>query len=203
MRTHSPRRSALAPSPPAVSEAVAPSLVGAARKIRAKGPFPAPATAGNVDEFPARERAVIDAALAILRARLQRPGACITSPGAARDALLLHLGRREHECFAVLFVNAQHALIAFEEMFRGTLTQTSVYPREIVKAALRHNAAAVILAHNHPSGLPEPSAADKALTERISDALDLVDVRTLDHLIVAGDRVASFVELGLIPSHAV
>lgn len=198
MRTHSPRKSALASARPALAEEAAPSLAGAVRQIRAKRIPPAPATAGDAGEFPEHERAVIEAALAILRARLQRPDGFITSPGAAREALLLHLGNREAECFAVMFLSAQHALIGFEEMFRGTLTQTNVYPREVVKAALRHNAAAVILAHNHPSGLAEPSEADKRLTENLRDALALVDVRTLDHFVIAGDRVASFAELGLL-----
>ncbi len=196
MRTHSPSKSALASARLASVEEVAPSLVGADRRIRAKRIPPAPALAGEGEGFAEHERAVIDAALAIIRARLQRPGGFITSPGAARNALLLRMAHLEHECFAVLFLSAQHALIGFEEMFRGTLMQTSVYPREVVKAALRHNAAAVVLAHNHPSGLAEPSEADKLITAHLRDTLGLVDVKVLDHFVIAGDRVASFAELG-------
>jgi len=98
----------------------------------------------------------------------------------------------------VLFLDSQHRLLVAEELFRGTLTQTSVYPREVVKAALAHNAAAVILAHNHPSGVAEPSRADELLTQSLKQALALVDVRTLDHFVVAGNRVVSFAERGLM-----
>jgi DNA repair protein RadC len=98
----------------------------------------------------------------------------------------------------VLFLDSQHRLIACEELFRGTLAQTSVYPREVVKAALAHNAAAVILCHNHPSGIAEPSRADELLTQALKQALALVDIRTLDHFVVAGANVISFSERGLI-----
>jgi DNA repair protein RadC len=104
----------------------------------------------------------------------------------------------EHEVFAVLFLDAQNRLIAYEELFRGTLTQTSVYPREIVKAALKHNAAGLILAHNHPSGVAEPSLQDQALTRTLAEALALVDVRVMDHFVVAGGGTVSFAERGLI-----
>jgi DNA repair protein RadC len=103
-----------------------------------------------------------------------------------------------HEIFVVLFLDSQHRLIAADEMFRGTLAQTSVYPREIVKAALDRNAAAVIFAHNHPSGVAEPSRADELLTQALKQALALVDIRTLDHFVVAGNRVVSFAERGLL-----
>lgn len=122
----------------------------------------------------------------------------IESPAAARTLALAHLGGRTHEVFAVMFLNAQHRLIKVEPMFRGTLTATSVYPREVVKEALGCHAAAVILAHNHPSGSTEPSRADEALTKTLKDALALVDVRVLDHFIVAGAEVVSFAERGLI-----
>jgi DNA repair protein RadC len=108
------------------------------------------------------------------------------------------LHARPHEVFVVVFLDAQHRVVASEELFRGTLTQTSVYPREVVKRALHHNAAAVILAHNHPSGVAEPSRADEALTAALKQALGLVDVRVLDHFVVAGDGALSFAERGLL-----
>lgn len=123
----------------------------------------------------------------------------LSSPGAARDWLKLKLGGLAHEVFGALWLDAQNRLIAWDELFRGTLTQTSVYPREIVKQALARNAAAVILAHNHPSGLTEPSSADELLTRNLKESLALVDVRVLDHLIVAGRATPlSFAERGLI-----
>ena len=121
-----------------------------------------------------------------------------TSPGSVRDYLRLHFVNKEHECFAALFLDAQNRMIAFEELFRGTLTQTSVYPREVVKTALRHNAAALILSHNHPSGVAEPSIQDQALTRTLADALGLVDIKVLDHFVVAGAVTLSFAERGLI-----
>ncbi|MBI4995382.1 MAG: DNA repair protein RadC [Rhodocyclales bacterium] len=123
----------------------------------------------------------------------------LASPGAARDWLKLKLGGLNHEVFGALWLDAQNRLIGWDELFRGTLTQTSVYPREVVKQALTRNAAAVILAHNHPSGLAEPSAADEALTRSLKEALGLVDVRVLDHFIVAGRAAPlSFAERGLV-----
>ena len=103
-----------------------------------------------------------------------------------------------HEVFVALFLDAQNRVIGIEELFRGTLTQTSVYPREVVKRALHHNAAALIFAHNHPSGVAEPSRADEALTQALKQALALIDVRVLDHFIVAGSGVLSFAERGLL-----
>lgn len=122
----------------------------------------------------------------------------LTSPDAVRDYLRLALAPLPYEVFMVLFLDSQNRLLAACELFRGTLAQTSVYPREVVKAALAHNAAGVILAHNHPSGVAEPSRADELLTASLKQALALVDIRTLDHLIVAGPRVVSFAERGLI-----
>lgn len=123
----------------------------------------------------------------------------LSSPNAARDWLKLKLGGLAHEVFGALWLDTRNRLIAWDELFRGTLTQTSVYPREIVKQALARNAAAVILAHNHPSGLAEPSAADEALTHSLKQALGLVDVRVLDHFIVAGRAAPlSFAERGLL-----
>lgn len=122
----------------------------------------------------------------------------LSSPLQVREYLNITLHDREHEVFIVLFLDAQHHLIASEELFRGTLTQTSVYPREVVKCALSHNAAAIILAHNHPSGVAEPSKADEALTTVLKQALALVDVKVLDHFVVAGGSVVSMAERGMV-----
>ena len=121
-----------------------------------------------------------------------------SSPGAVKHYLQLTLAGRPHEVFAVLFLDAQNRLVALEELFRGTLTQTSVYPREVVQQALHHRAAAVVLAHNHPSGTVQPSRADEALTQTLKAALALVDVRVLDHVIVAPGGALSMAEHGLI-----
>jgi len=112
--------------------------------------------------------------------------------------LSARLRGRPHEVFAVLFLDQQHRLLQYEEMFRGTINGASVHPREVVKAALRHNAAAVILAHNHPSGVAEPSHADRQITERLRSALDLVDVRVLDHVVIGEGQITSFAERGLL-----
>lgn len=126
-------------------------------------------------------------------------GNAFASPAAVRDFLRLQLAGLAHEAFFVLWLDAQNRLLAAEELFRGSLTQTSVYPREVVKRALWHNAASVVLAHNHPSGVAEPSAADQALTRELRQALALVDVRVLDHFIVAGQSPPlSFAERGLL-----
>ena len=125
-------------------------------------------------------------------------GPIMHSPQALRDWLRLHCANLEHEVFLVLYLTAQHQLIEAVEMFRGTLTQTSVYPRELVKGAIARNASAVVIAHNHPSGHAEPSRADEHLTQTLKTALSLVDVRVVDHLIVAGGTVLSFAERGLI-----
>lgn len=122
-----------------------------------------------------------------------------TSPGKVRDWLRLKLASRGHEVFMALWLDAQNRLLKADELFTGTLTQTSVYPREVVKTALTHNAAAVILAHNHPSGIAEPSRADEMLTRSLKDALAMVDVKVLDHFIVAGNTPPlSFAERGLL-----
>lgn len=123
---------------------------------------------------------------------------CLSSPAAVRSYLRLRLAALPHEEFHVVFLDAQNRVIAHEAMFRGTLTQTSVYPREVVKAALRHNAAGAILAHNHPSGVAEPSIQDQALTAVLSESLALVDCKVLDHFIVAPGSVLSFAERGLM-----
>jgi len=121
-----------------------------------------------------------------------------SSPGAVKHYLQLHLAAKAHEVFAVLFLDAQNRLLAMEELFRGTLTQTSVYPREVVLRALKHGSASVVLAHNHPSGTVQPSRADEALTQTLKAALALVDVRVLDHVIVAPGEALSMAERGLL-----
>ena len=173
-------------------------LVQRGRKDRAKESLPAPPRMPGVFAFPEHERAVIDAALVILRNRLRESGVFAGHPSAARTLALLQLAGRERECFLVLFLDARLRVIATEELSQGTLTQTTVYPREVVRAAMRNNAAAVILAHNHPSGGTQPSEADKKLTQVLRDTLALVDVSVLDHVIIAGDRAESFAELGLM-----
>jgi DNA repair protein RadC len=120
------------------------------------------------------------------------------SPQSVRQYLQLQLGARPHEVFAVLYLNSQNRWLGWEELFRGTLTQTSVYPREVVLRALHHQAAAVVLAHNHPSGVAEPSRADEVLTQTLKSALAMVDVRVLDHFIVTRERAASMAEMGLV-----
>ena len=142
-------------------------------------------------------QAVLEMSRRALNEEMQR-GDALNSPRAVRDYLQLLLGSRPQEVFVVLFLDTQHRVIATEELFHGTLSQTSVYPREVVKRALAHNAAAVILAHNHPSGVAEPSQADQHLTQALKQALALVDVRVLDHFIVAGGRMHSFAETGLL-----
>jgi DNA repair protein RadC len=120
------------------------------------------------------------------------------TPAAVTDFLKLHFAGQAYESFVVVFLDARHQLIVVEDVFRGTLTQTSVYPREILKRALHHNAAAVILAHNHPSGSTDPSRADEMLTETLRSTLSLIDVRVLDHLIIAGNGSMSFAQRGLL-----
>ena len=147
------------------------------------------------------KRAELMAVLELARRALAeqlKERAAFDSAAAVKDYLQLHLAARPHEVFAVLFLDAQHKLIALEELFRGTLTQTSVYPREVVLRALHHQAAAVVLAHNHPSGSVQPSRADEALTQTLKTTLALVDVRVLDHVIVAPGQALSMAEKGLI-----
>jgi len=122
----------------------------------------------------------------------------LSSPGAVRDYLRLSLAGRDREVFVAIYLDAQNRVIAMEELFAGTLTQTSVFPREVVRHALLHNAAAAIFAHNHPSGIAEPSRADELLTHTLRQALALVDVKVLDHFIVGGDGALSFAERGLL-----
>lgn len=142
---------------------------------------------------------VIAEALQILEQRMRYgERTAFTSPEDSRHYLSLQLAEREREVFAVLYLDNRHRLIAYEELFYGTIDGAAVHPRELVKAALKHNASAVIVAHNHPSGIPEPSQADKHLTQRLREALALVDLRILDHIVVGGSDTVSFAERGLI-----
>ena len=142
-------------------------------------------------------QAVLEMARRALEEKIKLTDA-LNSPQAVRDYLRLTLARLPHEVFVAVFLTAQNRVIVVEELFRGTLTQTSVYPREIVKRALAHNAASVILAHNHPSGEASPSAADRTLTKALAEALALIDVRVLDHFIVAPGASMSFAEQGML-----
>ena len=142
-------------------------------------------------------QAVVELSRRALQEEMQR-GDALNSPHLVRNYLQLLLAGRLQEVFVVLFLDSQHRVIATEELFQGTLGQASVYPREVVKRALAHNAAAVILAHNHPSGVAEPSAADERITSTLKQALALVDVRVLDHFVVAMGTTLSFAERGLL-----
>jgi DNA repair protein RadC len=147
------------------------------------------------------KRAELSAVMELARRALSqqlRHAPVFDSPAKVKDFAALQLGGLGHEVFAVLFLDSQHRLLEWRELFRGTLTQTSVYPREVVRHAMDLNAGAVILAHNHPSGLAEPSRADEFLTESLKNALALVDVRVLDHLVVGMGKVVSFAERGLL-----
>ena len=146
---------------------------------------------------PASAEEVLRQAKQVLSRRVRR-GATMSSPEAVKDYLRVRMGALDHEVFAVLFLDAQNRLIEVKDMFSGSLTQTSVYPREIVKEALGLNAASVVLAHNHPSGLAQPSRSDEVLTQTLKAALSLVDVRVLDHMVVAAAETVSFAERGLL-----
>lgn len=146
----------------------------------------------------ARERGTVDRALEIVGRCLREPGPGFASPDAVKHYLRLALAGESSELFSVLYLDAQNRAIAFETHFRGTLTQTSVYPREIVRAVLAHGAASVVLSHNHPSGNANPSRADEALTQTLKAALALVDVRVLDHVIVGRGETFSMAERGLL-----
>ncbi len=156
---------------------------------------------GAIKGLGAAKRAQLAAVLEVARRCLgeeMRAGSALTSPASVRDYLRLALGAREREVFVALFLDSQHRVLRADELFHGTLGQTSVYPREVVKAALAANAAAVIFAHNHPSGVAQPSQADELLTRTLKDALALVDIKVLDHFIVAGNHCLSFAERGLL-----
>ena len=161
----------------------------------------APAALKDIKGLGPAKKAELMAVLELARRALAeelKDKPLFSTPQSVRDYLQLQLGSRPHEIFAVLFLDSQHRLIALEEMFRGTLTQTSVYPREVVIRALALHAASVVLAHNHPSGTAQPSRADEALTQALKAALALVDVRVLDHFVVTRTQAVSMAELGLL-----
>lgn len=147
-------------------------------------------------ELAPADQQTVRGALTLLECQLREPGASFTSTTAVRDWLRLQLATLEREEFVVLFLDNQHRLIAHETLFTGTINHTQVHPREVVKAGLKHNCAAVIVAHSHPSGEAEPSQADRQITERLKQALDLVGIRLLDHLVVGGMDIVSFAERG-------
>ncbi len=147
-------------------------------------------------ELAPTDQQTIRTALSLLECQLREPGASFTSSHAVRDWLRLQLATLEREEFTALFLNNQHRLIAHETLFTGTINHTQVHPREVVKAALKHNAAAILVAHCHPSGHAEPSDADRRITERLRQALDLMDIRLLDHLVVGGMEIVSLAEHG-------
>lgn len=144
---------------------------------------------------PATGEEIIKAARATLARRVRR-GTVLKSPNMARDFLIARLSPLDHEVFSAMFLDTRHRLIAYRELFRGTIDGTSVYPREVIKESLSLSAAAVVFAHNHPSGVAEPSEADRSITLKLAKALALVDIRVLDHVIVAGDHCVSLAERG-------
>ena len=139
---------------------------------------------------------LLECAAEALAAKYKREGT-FTNPTNVKEYLKLKLGAHDREVFAVMFLDNQHQLISFEELFFGTIDAASIYPREVLKAALNHNATAVVFAHNHPSGIAEPSQADRRITQRLVDALKLVDIRVLDHIVV-GENCVSFAEKGWV-----
>lgn len=146
--------------------------------------------------LPPSAQQTIREALTLLERQLREPGASFTSSNAVRDWLRLNPATLEREALSVLWLDNQHRLIAHDTLFPGTINTITVHPREVVRAGLKHNAAAAVLAHNHPSGEAEPSKADRKITERLKQALDLVDIRLLDHLVVGGMEIVSFAERG-------
>ncbi|WP_224784664.1 JAB domain-containing protein [Marinihelvus fidelis] len=145
-----------------------------------------------------QDRVIVEQALKILRDELGTVGVELTDPAAAGQYCQLRLGDREHEVFLVVFLDTRHRVRGAEELFRGTIDGACVYPREVAKAALMNNAAAVIVAHNHPSGVTEPSMADQAITRRLKDALTLLEIRLLDHFVVSGQGFTSMASRGMI-----
>lgn len=157
-----------------------------------------PLVASNGDSKPhPKLAAAMELALRVLRETIEH-GPALDSPAKVRDYLALHFYQKDHEAFVVIFLDAINRVIAATEMFKGTLRENSVYPREVVKEALRRNAAACIFAHNHPTGVAEPSRADELLTANLKRTLAIVDVVVLDHFVVAGNPVTSMAELGLM-----
>jgi DNA repair protein RadC len=153
---------------------------------------------GTEDKAPNRKlRASVEFAKRLMREKLYR-GPALQSPKEVTQYLSAHFLGKEYEAFVVVFLDTRHRVLSVEEMFRGTIDGATVYPREVAYAVLRHKAAACIFAHNHPSGVAEPSLADQAITRRLKDALSVIDIRVLDHFVIAGTEVVSFAERGLI-----
>lgn len=146
--------------------------------------------------FPVNEQRIIRRAMRLLEKYQRQPSEQFISASCTKSWLQLYLARQEREVFVVLYLDNQHRLLEHETLFLGTISHTEIHPREIVKSALRHNAAAVIIAHNHPSGITDASEADKRITSRIVNALDLIEVRVLDHFIIGNGEVLSFAEQG-------
>lgn len=146
--------------------------------------------------FPVNEQRVIRRAMRVLERYQRQPGEQFLAASCTKSWLLLYLARQEREVFVVLYLDNQHRLLEHETLFLGTISHTEIHPREIVKSALHHNAAAVIIAHNHPSGVTEASKSDRTITSRIVNALDLIEVRVLDHLIIGDGDILSFAEQG-------
>ena len=161
-------------------------------------PFVLDITGEYIATRPLAENDIIRQATMIISERVERSSDVLSTPDAVRNFLKLHLAELGHEEFACLFLDSQHRVLAFSRLFRGTVNSCSVHPREVVKKAVKANAVAVICCHNHPSGSVEPSGADIAITKRLKDALELVDVRLLDHFIVGGACVESLAERGLV-----
>lgn len=177
----------------------APRRRGRPRKAVESVPVPDRTISGCLPKLEPAARQIVELAIKVLEESAVYRTEMATSPGAVRLYLQLRLAELEHEEFHAIWLDAQNRVIASQALFSGTLTQTSVYPREVVKAALAHNAAACIFAHNHPSGIPEPSRADEMLTRSLKDALALIDVKVLDHFIIAGtSNPLSFAERGLM-----
>ena len=147
-------------------------------------------------ELAPTDQQTIRTAMTLLECQLREPGAAFTSSSSVRDWLRLQLATLDREAFTVLWLDNQHRLIAHDTLFLGTINSITVHPREVVKSGLKNNAAAAVLAHNHPSGEAEPSQADRLMTERLKQALELVDIRLLDHLVVGGMNIVSFAERG-------
>lgn len=153
---------------------------------------------GSGDQTPHRKLvASLEFTKRLMREDLYR-GPALTSPAAVSEYLTAHFLGREYEAFVVIFLDTRHRVLFIEEMFRGTIDGASVYPREVACAVLKHKAAACIFAHNHPSGVAEPSMADQAITRRLKDALSTIDIRVLDHFVIAGNKVVSFAKRGLL-----
>lgn len=182
------------PTPPATAAMVQSELPA----IKTACSLAIPAAQSRSSADPAEDDAVIARAIAILEGRMRKASDLFGTPAAAKDYCRLQLGGLDHEVFGVVFLDVQNRLIEFRRMFTGTLTQTSVYPREVVKAVLEVNAASVLLTHNHPSGSCDPSRADEKLTHTLKNALALVDVRLMDHIVVAASGTFSFAERGLL-----